>query len=388
MRIRIFLLAFLAIILVVFLCCAKSQKIENQDDDLFHLNELDKAIPKALKFAGLAPKKYPLKFTFTDKKTNKSVTDIELVITIQKGNMILHPNNKGTINFAVDRNFMKLDPICNIKRNGKEAKGVKMTIDFSGQISSLNPEKPIEYITLADKETKKDGEITIYYNKKYEKEAEKILEKAKEYVGILNRILNVKITPWSIVINEGTLSSAFVSEKEEHSVLIYSINYEKDFSHVYIHEVTEQNLDQIFLKDPPRWIADGLAEYIPSFIILHKLHYLKKLYTDYFKDNYLSKGEKTFDIWKWERLSFPDNKVTTIAFDKQAFYYPMACYFWYKICQKQGNEIITNFLNKIDKNKEYSEEELIDILTELSGMDIKKELNIDIKKIIEFINNN
>ncbi|MCK4665447.1 hypothetical protein KAU33_01775, partial [Candidatus Dependentiae bacterium] len=175
------------------------------------------------------------------------------------------------------------------------------------------------------------------------------------------------------------------------------INFSEEDYLTQIHEIVEGEIlsKSNFYKNDKytRWIGDGIAEYArykcfkklhpnKDFFIIKKffgLIKMKKIAIWEIRDN-----KKYFDLRKFKVYETMDEVEGITYFEM----YVISMYFWYKITNKCGDQIIGKFLNEASKLDKLTNKELVPLLSEITGMDIDKELNVNLEEVVEFVNNN
>lgn len=156
-----------------------------------------------------------------------------------------------------------------------------------------------------------------------------------------------------------------------------------------IHKRTEASIAGFYLDVPEmRWIGDGIAEYV-AYKISGELAPGDRTYKlsgyPWSIKKLLEEGKKRYNLPKefiarvykvlpgeeLEELMESARERRRKKLHVEVAGYPISFYIWYKVTEKAGDGVIKEFLQKMKKIEEPSNEEYMDLLSELTGMDIK-----------------
>lgn len=154
---------------------------------------------------------------------------------------------------------------------------------------------------------------------------------------------------------------------------------------IVTHEWTESTLNKAisFSDDRIRWVTDGLSEWA-SLAFARNLDQatrdsigltsaLQKRFANYnsFINKLLKAGdtELEFDLVSWTTVS-PEHPVEA----SDAIGYGLGLYFWTSLSEELGVDTIHNFIKKAQELENPTGDNLVELLAELTGKDIRKML--------------
>lgn len=167
-----------------------------------------------------------------------------------------------------------------------------------------------------------------------------------------------------------------------------------------IHEWTESTLNKAipFSDDRIRWVTDGISEYISLEFArslsqakrdsINLTSVLSKRFSSYngFVNQLLKEGETEleFDLVGWTSVS-AEHPIA----ESDVLGYGLGLYFWTSLTEELGAETIHNFVEKAQDLENPTGDNLVELLGELTGKDIRKMLTnfdlLNIKRKIELI---
>jgi hypothetical protein len=173
------------------------------------------------------------------------------------------------------------------------------------------------------------------------------------------------------------------------------INTQQIKSQHFIDRYINETLLLLFLNHPkienilnvPDWIYNGIRKYM-IFSVRKKmklpLFYKKKrLFSIFRKMALVLPGEKYNLVKKDIAKDLNLNKDEIQQVDDIIY-----GYFWYNVCKKCGDNIISKFLKHAEKLENFTDKKLIPLFSELTGINIRKELNVNLEQVLQFIENN
>ncbi len=229
----------------------------------------------------------------------------------------------------------------------------------------------------------KDHGIRILFSPGLEGEASRILSAFKEEQEIIKKTTNMRMVPLKVILVKNKSLEKWVGG--------YGITFDQPPSRVdelkfniIPHEWVEASIS-IYYEDEndtsTRWISDGLANYealeICKRFLPHYFYQLSPTINDFGDSNVI------FDLCSWTSAkSIIDNAAKVKNTGKGSTQinwegYYLAPYFWARLSDKSGKPgIISEFLSIFREQKEKSSDNAIQILSELSGLDVRNELII------------
>ena len=230
-------------------------------------------------------------------------------------------------------------------------------------------------------------------------QAKSFLERIDSYINKIFDIYKIDIYPKK-AINVVLLNkyNKYYLINEEASIFSIDELSDKNLL-VVMHELSETYVcDSLNMYKKgtkySRWIGDGIAE-----LMRYEVFKLQNEDRSFFEekllwgiinskssqlDHYIEAGEvQEFDLKKWEagnieqKYELPQKEI-----------YIFSMYFWYKLNSKYGKGIISEFIEEGTKLKQSTDEELIEILSEITKLDINKETVLRLDEVQKFIEAN
>lgn len=213
-----------------------------------------------------------------------------------------------------------------------------------------------------------DAGVRILYNKGYEKEAKDLMALLKEEKALIENLSKMGLKPLKIIFTDNSdvicIGGWGVSPNTS------DIDKFKTLPHEWV-EGSLSKTYGVYEDTKNRWIGDGLAQYY-MFEIDEK-YYPEGLYELCPDDKVFEDSSNVFDLSRWRAGNFRSPH----GGDPEWLNYMIAPYFWAKVVDKSGNpEIIAQFLDEFKKQKKRTSKKAIEVLSNLSGLDINKELVI------------
>lgn len=355
--------------------------------ELKELKEVFQALPPIVKIQEL-----PMTFTITDENKNP-VPWARLIIEINKAKMTVLSDEEGQVYLTFTKDFLSLNPVCWAEKEGYTKLYLEGSTRTSLVISPSPKEgKTVNLHTVSTKGAERILEegITIYYPPEEEAKAKRVLKILTEEKKIVAEILGIEPAPFGVLLTPE--ANPILSEKTKERVFPVSLQNEHLFdtyywglTHEWIEGIVEPDVVS-YERDPfTRWIGDGLTEYA-GYTTCQKLvpDSLPRIIENtlrYFEEPFL-KGRTTFDLSQWKAHAGEETEPIS---PEELIGYPVSLYFWLKLTRHSGAEIIPQFLRRAQKLKEPKNKDLIALLSELTGLDIQKELKIDLKEASNFL---
>ncbi|MCK4667761.1 hypothetical protein KAU33_13475 [Candidatus Dependentiae bacterium] len=242
-----------------------------------------------------------------------------------------------------------------------------------------------------------------YFHKEEKKKTERILNNIENDIKIINEHFHLKIgfpKKQNVLFVKDENNKYYIIPKEARfRGNIVQADEEKS-RYFLIHETVEVYVTIFYLKNVykndkyTRWIGDGLARYM-EFYVFKKINKKKSFFSkkhffglvEISESNFCNSQDifknKKFDLKKFEMYSMKDYGIISM---QDA--YIVAMYFWYKITNKCGDQVIDQFLDEASRLDKPTNKELIPLLSKITDMDIDKELNVNLEEVVDFVNNN
>jgi hypothetical protein len=220
---------------------------------------------------------------------------------------------------------------------------------------------------------------TILYPEDASETAEELKRIVKEEKQLIKDILGVEPIPWRIILSKKT-NPIYASD---HGISLYqdSIHQKVSYYRELPHEWTESTImGRVDEMEEYRWIRDGLAEYVGY-------QYVKKHWPQYFLAqaeviSLFQDKKREYDLAKWKQIDLfsislmtEEDQIEAALEDGKKYY--LSAYFWEKIVDKSGRkDVIKVFLERFAKLEDKNLEQTLQILSEITGLDIRNELVI------------
>lgn len=245
----------------------------------------------------------------------------------------------------------------------------------------LREARNIPIITGEEMKEIKEGKIRILYPAGYEEGAEITLDAMIRGKAVIDSVVGMRLAPFKAILSPNSFFRL-------HAGGGWGVDPEPDSSDLFgtfVHEWVETSLDKLYeiYNDDEitytRWIGDGLANYAKFTVA--KVFYPDELGELYDEEYPHYDPDKTYDLKEWKSPTVTNPQGgRSVGF----FGYMIAPYFWAKVVDKSGNpELIPQFLEDYFQSEDKSSEAAIEILTELSGLDIEAEMVITGKEFRE-----
>jgi len=308
-------------------------------------------------------------------------------------------NQSGQITLAFTKQMIENNPGIFGEKNGKYyGVSFNMTASANGNIT-----KKAFAVNLNSLDTLEAGKDLLYFSKSVSQKDRDlgvfILKKERNFI---RNFLGAEPIPWGMALVD-TTSAVYVSPDKVNyknsliNVFPFSIK-EDNLPNIFasnLHEWTEQTLDFYYSHSIPRWIADGLSEYIKiAFARSLTPNELKRIGIDKEWINTLfKKGKKkmqeritehpSFDLLDWQYAGLK-YKLTNPS---QPYGYPTASSFWYYITKKCGDKIVREMLEYIKDYPENYNTKAVKYLKENCDSSVEAELkNYPTQKVIDYLN--
>lgn len=332
---------------------------------------------KELELKNIRIEEIPFYILLLDNKTFKPLTGAKLIIKFSnKGAIILFSNERGEIFFEATEGFASINPKFIYGEN------VRFTILDSGLSATKETH---QLLRKSDKKKMTSEGISIYYTDGQIKEAEDVLKKVERAKSVITKVIGAEPLPQEIFLD--TLPPfPYVGG----GMLLFSLKYPSGSMWSLTHEWTESTLTLKFLlnfygdKDKAniRWISDGLAEYLSYFVCKDSFPKAKeamiKGYIESLKKE-LHAGKENFDLTSWK--SYTESKKD------HDIGYPLSLYFWLRLTNCYSEKVISRFLTRIKEIPDAKTEDIPQILTGITGPEIKVWLKkAKIKQALEYLN--
>ncbi len=339
---------------------------------------------------------------------NEEVKEFDLFSYFKKNKkqfMKFQSDGNGMILFFCNSKWLEKDPefaIVSLEDEEIELRRYYKSVvnlKFS-TIMKMNFSPEPDFFILNDNkysfQDKRGNIILRNISKRKENQAKRFLERINSYINKIYDIYRIDIYPKKtmniMLLNE---YNKYYLIKEEAS--IFSIDEFSDSNLLDVmHELTEHYVCDslnMYKKDTKysRWIGDGIAE-LMRFTLFKLQNEDKSFFEEKFLwgiiknkssqlDQYIEAGEvQEFDLKTWEagnieqKYELPHKEI-----------YIFSMYFWYKLNSKYGKGIISEFMEEGTKLKLPTDKELIDILSEITKLDINKETVLRLDEVQKFI---
>lgn len=343
----------------------------------FYEQEEKKLLASILKIKDMKLDKIPVILQITD-NTNRKIEDYEIFLSTKDKNVNLKTDSAGRITYIADRLFLKNDPIIKTKTRDENINISLLPLN-RGFFSYHPTSKEVKAIFLPTKEIHKTDDIEIYYPISEKDNVDKYFKILKSIKDVIETLGIPPLKPWQTYLNptfHETQASIILSTDPIWHVMNSSLD--DKFHYVNAHEWTELSIGyhNRWVMDQEqhlvlRWITEGISEYSAFTVSLN----LNLPYDDRVSEieEALAQGIEKYNLEKYYKELGRDDILGWLV-------YPTALYLWTKIIKKCGEEIIAKFLSEGSNLDKPSDKNLQNLLSELTGLDIPKELqNIDLK---------
>lgn len=314
------------------------------------------SIAKATKNNGI-----PIPVLIKDKH-NKPIQDVSIVMVSPDGTELkFKTDSDGIFTVKLTSTLVEENPTLKISKEGLKAGDFFYKVVGGKTVRISDEGGEFDLINLSSLNLFEKNGIKIYHNKEDLDKAQKLAETLKDINLKIEQILGVSsLKPMSALLTKSENVSTTGDLKE--NVFPININNKEELYWIYVHETTETNLigekNPLYSKNKYlRWVGDGLAEYTSLKILEQTDKELKnKMLNGRVKNIVDSKGEN-LNLLKWQAIIGPI----------EGYAYSLA--FWVDIEEKYGNKVIQEFVNKFLNTKNYSTENVTNILIKLMEKD-------------------
>ena len=309
-----------------------------------------------------------------------------MILGFNKGKnyLIGFTSKRGREMFIVSNKFYKLNPYITYELKKDEDRAIDIRI--LGMFKIFNFNNSIELITDTGKSFIESDNITVFFEKE---ELRKKAEETLNYFNLMEKdmedMLSIDlISPVAVFLIDKNLNYQIITKDFDVNFGICTNIFIDQCCVQFCHELVEITLLEkynIYFYDRyTRWIGDGIASYT-----LGKA-YQKYLPEEEFQKQYgdamniLKKTKKEeYNLIDWEMVT----KIKDTE-EKRKLAYLLSMYFWQKMIDKAGEDIMARFLKEIEKIEKPKNEQLIPILSDLTGLNIEDELNVKVSDVINY----
>ena len=328
---------------------------------------------------------FPMFFTVKDGKGNL-VEGARVIIELSKGKISFLTNKNGKCDFFLDKNIFNSKAVIYAEKEGIDTliPTMKLAAYFTTKsIDKIEQSKeiiPLSFESIDDKEVLKNGNLSVYYPAGKEAEGKKVLSILKKENNIIKNIIGIEPSPFGVLLSNK--ENPIITEENIWPVSLKAKNIENSYYWIITHEWTEGIVTGsygegiISYKNDPytRWIGDGLAQYtahktteilVPDSFpkwLSNRLHYFEEP---------IRQNREYFNLLQWKAHAGPEPGDIMM---KEIIGYPVCEYFWLKLAERVGQDKIREFVLKAKQISNPTNKELIPLLSEITGMDIEKEL--------------
>lgn len=321
-----------------------------------------------------------------DSSTNKPAPNIPVEIVQNKDTIVVTSDSSARVYFKLSKNYLG-------QRTYLKAQNPAYFVFFTFNASGYRdePGNP-SIVRLRDYHPLLADSLVVFYPDEQEHLAQIYLRYLKIQSSVLKSLLGFTPRNWGLLLTEKKwpihfFEPIYLHGEKNYHIFAYSLLSDSLSSILLtnVHEWCESEIkDSLNTSDPNvRWIQDGISEFSRLLFALHLpleerkqtgvqaeiKQELLKYYT------YISKKHKKdkyiiFDLKHWELAS-----LKKVYSDADKLGYPLSLYFWLKITEKHGNNIIVNFLRQVAQIPDAKNEDYINLLRALTGEDIRSKLS-------------
>ncbi|MDI6802764.1 MAG: hypothetical protein QME58_02815 [Bacteroidota bacterium] len=324
----------------------------------------------------------PFLVYLTDLSDKKIAQSVDLLWATNCGEYSLRTDNNGELLIYFNANFINSEPYIDRKGEYILRTSAKLTLTFDSYPVEATTINVINIENLLCHKIKNE---IIFFPDGYKNFALEIADYLPRMREIIKSITGTEPKQFAIVLSQKkkplVISDYLLPENlKNYLVWPYSIidDYPFDYYYVTVHEWAENTIaENIYFGDTKvRWVQDGLAEYIAfKFIenltfeekkkidLIDDLKRVKENFEKHINTQFPNKNIITFDLASWELASErPLLPIDPIA-------YKLALYFWLKIEEDFGTEVIKNFLREIRQIDRPKGIDMINILAKITKQD-------------------
>lgn len=273
----------------------------------------------------------------------------------------------------------------------------------------------------------------VYYSPKDVPEAfaQQVLQAIARSRQIVMETLGIHLVPAGIVLLKGQeppnrvfwldVGSTFVVWMPEAEMQVgleqASAQSLQQIYWVIIHEAAESTLARLLYRHDPgtRWVGDGLAEYAGYLVSKSFARPAQRLRMEVLAkriERLLDRGMQDYDlighfqvIRMQQKLGFLEGIGLLLGFNREALVrmavekvrlqakdpvitagYAVALAFWLWLVQEHGAETINTFLQELQKMKAPTNEVLFEILSRLTGQDLRQKVtHMDLAQALQIL---
>lgn len=306
-------------------------------------------------------------------------------------------NNKGQFSLAFTKESLLLNPTVYGEKSGKLF-GVQFkataSIDKNEQIQNVDLSS-LKFVEVKPdiiffSESAKQNLIDLYIS---------VLPLQRNTINEFTHILPIGwgmalidkkgsfvLSPPTYYLNNNPITVFSYSLKDKSAEII----------RVNLHEWTEQSLKNAYDDKLPRWFAEGISEIIGlvfyknlSIADRNKYGFTKEYLNEFVSTaklylNEYGKENKFYDLYGWEYF----NESDTFEDKRQQIGYAVSASFIYGLTDKYGDDIISKVLNNINDKNKLTNNYLIDVIKNVTGVDYTDILkNYPLSDVSIFYNN-
>lgn len=317
------------------------------------------------------------------------VPGVKLILQTKKAQLEGVSDDNGEVVLWVSRKDRRK---IKARAYGYQPFKVGFNFTFSGESEServgiftifkvLREARNMPIVTGEGMEELKEGKIRVLYPAGHEEGAQITLDAMIRGEAVIDSVVGMRLAPFKAIVSPNPFLRL-------HAGGGWGVDPEPDSSDLFgtfVHEWVETSLDRLYeIYDDDevtytRWIGDGLANY--AAFTVAEIFYPRRLGELYDEEHPCYDPDKTYDLkeWKSPTLTNPQGGRSVGLFG-----YMIAPYFWAKAVEKSGNpKLIPRFLEAYRVSEDKSSEAAIEILAELSGLDIEVEMVITGKEFRE-----
>lgn len=393
-----FFLFFLFVSLILFSCSLPLLK-KHKEKDRIYISDIINILTK---FGFFENKEQLIDETivfYTMDTTNQIlVPSVPVQIISEKDTSIVVSDSSARLYFKLKPEYFKQNTYLKSVDPGHF---VFFTFNASGYRDTVATPSIVK---LKDYHPIYDNGVVVFSSNKRNQLARDYLYFLKKQYNSLKNLFGFSPMNWGLVLAEEKnpihfFEPLYLHNDTLYSIFAYSISSDS-LSHILlvnIHEWCETILkEKLNTTDPYiRWFRDGIPEFSRyQFLKELSLSERKKFgfqkeakqellkYYHFLQSRFSSKKEIPFDLTKWPLAS-----INRVYKKEDMLGYPLSLYFWIKIQEKYGTELITQFIQRAIQTKQAKHEDYIQLLSELTGENIKEKLrNFQTADILSTIN--